>query len=1400
MRRLLLLIFSVALTGITYGQCTITAFPESLTYNCDDSVQVNFSVFADFALNNDFNLGVAGAGWQATSSAQFNNPFVPNDGSTYLWMGDQADVPRALTSNPLDLSLGGLICFDLAYAIQGNATPVEGPDESDEGVSLQYSTDGGTTWVDIAYFQPDGQILPANPGNGGPGATGMTPFTSWGNYCFPIPAGAFGGMTQIQWVQEQSSTANFDHWGLDNIEVFVADTTYDIVNVNTGVVLDSTVDFVYGISDTTYTFIYTNGIDDTCMTSIDLELNPTDAGPDIIAACDGIGVTIDVLGVSPWSIVSWNPTTGLDDGTSPSPFANPISDTQYIVTSNCGEDTVLIDVVPTFDVNVIPPDSICIGGFATLETVITPSSVPIATYLWESATTLNTDNAATVLATPNTSTTYTVTATSDEGCIRETTTTVNVSSDAIFMNLVNDSALVCAGDTVNASVNVLSPNPGVPYILIPTPYEVLVPTGPVLPVNFTSGEGVSNITLPFPFTYFGLPVTQGSLSSNGWFSFSPAFNADNSADNIPTVTGVDNMIAFAWDDLNPSAGGTVSAYILGTAPNQSFVIEFLDVPYEGDFETVSIQIVLYEGSNVIQFNVIEIQNSGFAMNMTMGIENLTGNSGLALPGRNAADFSAAMESWQFIPYNAPTNVTYTWAPSPFLQNTTPQSANLFPQVDTFFPVTATTSQCEAIDSIFVDVDEFDVEAGNDTTICVGDTATLTATIVDAPLVCVEQYNVASIPVNMLAPVNPTFVNLSDDAVSPSITMPFSLEFFCSNKNSFGISSNGFISFEAAPDNGCCSGEFLPNAGAFEPSDLIALHWNDLNPSNGGTISHWVTGTAPNRIYVVEFDNVPHFGGGGSNITGQIQMYEGSNIVQVHVVTGTSDGSIATLGLENAASTQAATAPGRNGVNYSSSNEAWSFIPANSLGNFNFAWTPNQFLTDTAGNTTGAYPTVTSEYFVTATNLNGCSYTDSVSIIITEGMIAGDATICEGDTTPLIASGAGSYLWSPNDGSIADVNAALTVAYPTTTTTYIVTFNPNSCPEQDSVVVTVSPAPTVTINNGVTPAAFCEGLSVDLVAAPNNATWTYNWTGPEQGTGSTLTVGTAGPYVLFFTDDNGCTNFANISVAENANPTFDFNSLRNVLCCTDDEVFIEFDATTVTNGETIASFTVNGNTETAPFSVVSGTGTQTFAIVATTDNGCEGTTSIDVVTNCIDPSIAAIPELFVDASANFDLTTTNATNYSWGVTPTGQGIYTDDAVEDPEYTPTLDGDYTAYVDVEAVYLLNDSSDYSCFETDSAAFFVTSIAEAMIPDAFTPNGDGDNDIFFEVNTLPTNNSIDFFRVYNRWGSIVYSYTGSGNGWDGNYQGTLQPNDTYQYIINIDKADGTQQQFQGDVTLIR
>jgi gliding motility-associated-like protein len=90
---------------------------------------------------------------------------------------------------------------------------------------------------------------------------------------------------------------------------------------------------------------------------------------------------------------------------------------------------------------------------------------------------------------------------------------------------------------------------------------------------------------------------------------------------------------------------------------------------------------------------------------------------------------------------------------------------------------------------------------------------------------------------------------------------------------------------------------------------------------------------------------------------------------------------------------------------------------------------------------------------------------------------------------------------------------------------------------------------------------------------------------------------------------------------------------------------------------------------------------------------------------------------------------------------------------------------------------------------------------IPNAFTPNGDGENDYFFPRQLLSRKITRFNMRVLNRWGQQVFETTRTdGRGWDGQFNGSPQPQGVYVYLINLTIDNQREEQYNGNVTLIR
>jgi gliding motility-associated-like protein len=122
----------------------------------------------------------------------------------------------------------------------------------------------------------------------------------------------------------------------------------------------------------------------------------------------------------------------------------------------------------------------------------------------------------------------------------------------------------------------------------------------------------------------------------------------------------------------------------------------------------------------------------------------------------------------------------------------------------------------------------------------------------------------------------------------------------------------------------------------------------------------------------------------------------------------------------------------------------------------------------------------------------------------------------------------------------------------------------------------------------------------------------------------------------------------------------------------------------------------------------------------------------------------------------------------------------------------------------VYYAKGYSEYGCVDSDSVFVRVRCNGDSVfIPNTFTPNGDGLNDVFY-----PRGKGIAYvstFRIFNRWGELVFersnfSLNDEQNGWDGTYKGKQLAPDVYMYTISSRCANGEIIEWKGDVTLVK
>lgn len=134
----------------------------------------------------------------------------------------------------------------------------------------------------------------------------------------------------------------------------------------------------------------------------------------------------------------------------------------------------------------------------------------------------------------------------------------------------------------------------------------------------------------------------------------------------------------------------------------------------------------------------------------------------------------------------------------------------------------------------------------------------------------------------------------------------------------------------------------------------------------------------------------------------------------------------------------------------------------------------------------------------------------------------------------------------------------------------------------------------------------------------------------------------------------------------------------------------------------------------------------------------------------------------------------------------------DGSEQPTFDTDSTGWYVVHIEMEYCHTLSDSVHVMAVEDCRCT--------PAFPNAFTPNGDGINDLFQVLGVDACPGFYLELNIYNRWGQNVFQSTGLSRGWDGNFNGRSAPADLYFYTLNYGAEQISARRIQGDFTLIR
>ncbi len=398
----------------------------------------------------------------------------------------------------------------------------------------------------------------------------------------------------------------------------------------------------------------------------------------------------------------------------------------------------------------------------------------------------------------------------------------------------------------------------------------------------------------------------------------------------------------------------------------------------------------------------------------------------------------------------------------------------------------------------------------------------------------------------------------------------------------------------------------------------------------------------------------------------------------------------------------------------------------------------------------------------------------------------DTLICSIDTLPLIALGTGVFNWLPNN-HIINSNTNNPFVFPQDTTTYYVTLNENGCIATDSIKVNV--LQFIKVDAGVD-SAICKTDTFKL--KPISHALGYLWTASTGEAVAAVKYPLVQPLTntKYYVQANlgKCEDKDSIFIKVAPYPVSNAGTDKNI--CFGEKAVLN---ATITGSSFVWSPTnamLNANTLTPTVAPSK----NTYYILTVNDTlGCPKPFVDSILVKVIKPvtvfagndtAIVRNQPLQLNTLVNFD----NGVQYEW--------------------TPSTGLNNTAVAN--PISVLNSSANSikykvkatipdGCFGEDEIVVRIFSTdPDIFVPTAFTPNKDGKNDALKPICVGITR--LDYFRIYNRWGQLIFETNEFEKGWNGTINGVEQGNGTYVFITQGVDYTGKVVYKKGTVVLIR
>lgn len=400
------------------------------------------------------------------------------------------------------------------------------------------------------------------------------------------------------------------------------------------------------------------------------------------------------------------------------------------------------------------------------------------------------------------------------------------------------------------------------------------------------------------------------------------------------------------------------------------------------------------------------------------------------------------------------------------------------------------------------------------------------------------------------------------------------------------------------------------------------------------------------------------------------------------------------------------------------------------------------------------------------------------------ILADDTDLCIGDEVTFTGTGADEFVFDPPGITSGDPYTPPTDG--DFTVSVVGTDLTTGCSNTAEIELTVHPLPEVVANSSEEDLEICYGEELTLSGSGAES---YDWDlGVEDGVPFTPgPIGTT-TYTVTGTGEHGCVNTDVITIdIVDCEPVFAGFTFNNNICVGDCITFTDTSVGTTINswewdfGGAVDPATSSEVNPTVCFNAV---GEYTISLTITSLYGQVSTATHTLTVNSIPTLTTELDTIItLGGDANLIANADREGEYSW--TP-------DRYVECPDCQIT-----TASPLDSTMYKVHFIDENGCTTDGQVMVLVNFIKGVGVPSAFSPNGDGNNDVLFvKGNGIESMN----FVVYNRYGEVVFESNNQSIGWDGTFMGREENPGVFTWVLQYDFYSGEKGRQQGNTTLYR